>query len=420
MMRSLTGKLGVSIGVYLLVLIIVAAYALASILTLRRDVDFLGTVVLSSVQQSDLYRSTVIRAAGEASVFAAAGIADEYDEALEALEVSRASLAQPDPLLKGEEHHHEPHVQNVQTENSFYDERLHLLSEIESLITALPTADEVQREQIVEEIEDWEEAHEELEERIDALITEELATTMADVNRQQSASIASIGSLLAVCTLFSGIILISVHRLVAQPLQQLSATTTRVARGDFSSKMTVTNADEVGALQQNFNTMTTMLAQQTRDLAQQIQDLDVARMTAEAAQAEVANQLTTITAQHDIIREMSVPVLPVSRETLVMPLVGALDSARLAQVQEQALGRLEATRARRLLLDITGVPVVDSQVAQGLISVVQAARLLGAEVSLVGIRPEVAQAIVGLGLNLGSIRTHSDLQSALVRAGGVR
>ncbi len=65
---------------------------------------------------------------------------------------------------------------------------------------------------------------------------------------------------------------------------------------------------------------------------------------------------------------MSVPVLPVSRQTLVMPLVGALDSARLVQIQEQALGRLAAARARRLLLDITGVPVVDSQVAQGLIS----------------------------------------------------
>jgi rsbT co-antagonist protein RsbR len=124
--------------------------------------------------------------------------------------------------------------------------------------------------------------------------------------------------------------------------------------------------------------------------------------------------------QRDLIREMSVPVLPVSRDTLVMPLVGALDSARLAQIQEQALGRLEATRARRLLLDVTGVPVVDTQVAQGLIRVVQAARLLGAEVTLVGIRPEVAQSIVGLGIDLGGIRTHSDLHNALVPSGGKR
>nr|WP_255603828.1 STAS domain-containing protein [Oscillochloris sp. ZM17-4] len=135
-------------------------------------------------------------------------------------------------------------------------------------------------------------------------------------------------------------------------------------------------------------------------------------------QADEQNLLLTENAQQrDFIREMSVPVLPISSDTLVMPLVGALDSARLAHIQEQALGRLETTRARHLLLDITGVPVVDTQVAQGLIRVVHAARLLGANVTLVGIRPEVAQSIVGLGIDLSGIRTHNTLQSALVQAG---
>ncbi|MCS6842543.1 MAG: STAS domain-containing protein, partial [Roseiflexus sp.] len=138
----------------------------------------------------------------------------------------------------------------------------------------------------------------------------------------------------------------------------------------------------------------------------------------ETAHQQALEQLAIIQRQQETIRELSVPVLPVSRDTLVMPLVGALDSARLIQVQEQALERLAATRARRLLLDITGVPIVDSHVAQGLIRVVQAARLLGAEVTLIGIRPEVAQSIVGLGINLNSIRTSSDLQSALAQKGG--
>jgi anti-anti-sigma regulatory factor len=132
---------------------------------------------------------------------------------------------------------------------------------------------------------------------------------------------------------------------------------------------------------------------------------------------EQARLLTENAQQRDYIREMSVPVLPIRSDTLVMPLVGALDSARLVHIQEQALGRLEATRARHLLLDITGVPVVDTQVAQGLIRVVQSARLLGASVILVGIRPEVAQSIVGLGIDLSGIRTHSTLQSALGQAG---
>ena len=118
--------------------------------------------------------------------------------------------------------------------------------------------------------------------------------------------------------------------------------------------------------------------------------------------------------QRVVIRELSVPVLPISATTLVMPLVGALDSARLANLQEQSLTAIEEYGARRLLLDITGVPVVDTQVAQGLIRVVEAARLLGAEVVLVGVRPEVAQAVVGLGVNLASMRSYSDLRSALL------
>jgi len=96
-----------------------------------------------------------------------------------------------------------------------------------------------------------------------------------------------------------------------------------------------------------------------------------------------------------------------------MPLVGALDSTRLLQIQEQSLQALEHTSARTLVLDITGVPIVDSQVAQGLLVIMQSARLLGATVMLVGVRPEVAQAVVGLGLDLGSVQTFRDLETAL-------
>jgi rsbT co-antagonist protein RsbR len=117
--------------------------------------------------------------------------------------------------------------------------------------------------------------------------------------------------------------------------------------------------------------------------------------------------------QARVIRELSVPILALSNQTLVMPLVGALDTSRLMLLQEQALQTLEHTRVRHLILDITGVPVVDTQVAQGLLSVVQAAGLLGVEVRLVGIRPEVAQTIVGLGLDLTGVRTFRDLRMAL-------
>ena len=132
-----------------------------------------------------------------------------------------------------------------------------------------------------------------------------------------------------------------------------------------------------------------------------------------AAQARLLEEIEN---QRATIKDLAVPVIPISATTLVMPLVGALDSTRLRQLQEQSLHALERTSARTLIFDITGVPVVDTQVAQGLLMTVRAARLLGAHVALVGIRPEVAQAIIGLGLDLSDVSTFSDLQSALDRA----
>lgn len=160
-----------------------------------------------------------------------------------------------------------------------------------------------------------------------------------------------------------------------------------------------------------------MLEQINHELEQRVNqrtaELALALEDVKQHAARQAALLAALEQQRDIIREMSVPVLPVGHDTLIMPLVGALDSARLAQVEEQALERLETSRARRLVLDITGVPTVDAQVAQGLVRVVQAARLLGASTTLVGIRPEVAQSIVNLGLDLSHIHTESDLQNAL-------
>jgi len=110
---------------------------------------------------------------------------------------------------------------------------------------------------------------------------------------------------------------------------------------------------------------------------------------------------------------MSVPVLPVSANAIVIPLIGALDSQRLQMIQEQALQAIERSTTRFVLLDITGVPVVDTHVTQGLLSIVQAARLLGAQVVLVGVRPEVAQTIVTLGLDLRGMLTRQSLQDGI-------
>lgn len=155
-------------------------------------------------------------------------------------------------------------------------------------------------------------------------------------------------------------------------------------------------------------------------VAERTAALKEALTTVTARTSDLQAALAENAQQREVIRALGVPVLPLTHGTLVLPLVGELDAVRLQQVQEQTLRAIEQQAARRAILDITGVPVVDNQVAQGLMRVVEAARLLGAQVTLVGIRPEVAQSIVGLGLDLRNLHTFADLQSALEGAEKIR
>jgi len=198
-----------------------------------------------------------------------------------------------------------------------------------------------------------------------------------------------------------------------RPIIALQTAAGRMAAGDMTSRAAINRHDELGVLAHNFNHMAVAIEQRTRDLENQYAQTEAARQEAETARAQIAEQLATIEQQRSVIRETSVPILPVTENAWVMPLVGALDTARLALVQAQALHTLERSAARYLILDITGVPVVDTQVAQGFIQIVYAARLLGVEVVLVGIRPEIAQTMVGLGIQLPHISTYSSLQSGI-------
>lgn len=117
--------------------------------------------------------------------------------------------------------------------------------------------------------------------------------------------------------------------------------------------------------------------------------------------------------QMDEIAEISTPVIRVWDGILVMPIIGTLDSARNQVVMENLLQEIVETGSSIAILDISGVPAVDSLVAQHLIKTVSATRLMGAECIISGIRPEIAQTIVHLGIDLSSIITKATLASAL-------
>ncbi|MGV3640445.1 MAG: STAS domain-containing protein [Adhaeribacter sp.] len=120
--------------------------------------------------------------------------------------------------------------------------------------------------------------------------------------------------------------------------------------------------------------------------------------------------------QTDEISEISTPVIRVWDGILALPIIGTLDSARTQVVMENLLEQIVATGSRIAILDISGVPTVDSLVAQHLIKTVSATRLMGAECIISGIRAEIAQTIVHLGIDLSNITTKGSLASALKMA----
>ncbi|HZF54416.1 MAG TPA: PAS domain S-box protein [Polyangiaceae bacterium] len=141
-----------------------------------------------------------------------------------------------------------------------------------------------------------------------------------------------------------------------------------------------------------------------------------ARKKAEAEEAHARRQDEIIRAQALAIAELSTPLIPISNEILVMPLVGMMDSMRAKQVMENLLNGLSTSRGQFAIVDITGVSVVDTQVASVLVRAAHAVRLLGAEVILTGIRPEVAQTLVTIGADLSGIITRGTLQSGIAYA----
>lgn len=136
----------------------------------------------------------------------------------------------------------------------------------------------------------------------------------------------------------------------------------------------------------------------------------------QAEQERIALQEQIIAGQEAMLRELSTPLIPLAEGLVAMPLIGGIDSRRAQMVIETLLQGISETRATTAIIDITGVPVVDTQVADALLRAAQAASLLGARIILTGIRPEVAQTLVSLQVDMRGITTHSTLQSGVADA----
>jgi rsbT co-antagonist protein RsbR len=411
MPRTLLQK--VTLGFITVVLLSIAITGLATVsgLAIRNAFHHLITYGITRVDQSNDFTAHLSRAISEAAFFALTRNPTERMHSETALKEARevwAALEQPS---------NQDTPTSVAGFAHMQQRRTALLTTAEQgltrLLNAVESGDSAVMARTFEGLKDLNDELEQLELDSDAAVEEEVATASDIMQESLWRGLFTIGGSLAILILGVLLGLLLLRRFIMQPISILAHGAHLVAEGSFDQVVPVTSQDEIGSLQQAFNHM-------VANLRAQHQMLDERRINAEEAHAALAatyrqieEQLATIQNQRTLLRELSVPVLPLTPTTLVIPLVGTLDNNRLMLLHQQMLQALEQSMAQYVILDLTGVPVVDTQVAQGMIQVTQAARLLGAQTILAGINPAVAQSVVGLGIDVSRITIRRSLQHAI-------
>jgi rsbT co-antagonist protein RsbR len=133
----------------------------------------------------------------------------------------------------------------------------------------------------------------------------------------------------------------------------------------------------------------------------------------EQSKRELQEQLTTIARQQLAIHELSTPTVEVWEDILLLPVIGSLDTQRAQEMTEKLLDRIKQSRSRCIIIDITGVEVVDTTAANSVLKMARASRLLGAMCVLTGVRPEIARTMIELGVGMEGLRTLRTLKDGL-------
>jgi len=184
-------------------------------------------------------------------------------------------------------------------------------------------------------------------------------------------------------------------------ISQLLAVLLRVGAGELVQPLTLhyPETHPVGALTSSLNEM--------------IRSLSEARAKSERYSGELQEKLAAIESQAAAIAELSTPILEVWDGVLCMPIVGIMDNARTAEMARTLLSTIVQTKARLVVLDITGINVMDTQAVDHFLRTARAVRLLGARCVLSGVHPNVSQTIVHMGMDLKGIERHRSMRDAL-------
>jgi len=190
---------------------------------------------------------------------------------------------------------------------------------------------------------------------------------------------------------------------------QIEEVLASVASGSDDERLEIKYEDDLTGVEAAINIL-------IDDLTYELQQSKNMQAEMEGKLSEILEQQKTITQQQDDLLELSSPVSKVWDNILMLPVIGTLDSQRAQVMMENLLQKIVETGCTMAILDITGVPTVDTQVANHLLKTTTSARLLGADCIISGISPAIAQTIVQLGIDLSVIRTKATLQDAMIYA----
>lgn len=196
---------------------------------------------------------------------------------------------------------------------------------------------------------------------------------------------------------------------VKKRIEHIEEVLSSVAAGDLDIRIESDFEDDLTGIEEAINILIEDLTYELKQSISMQNDL-------QEKLKKIQEQQKTIVQQQEDLMELSSPVSKVWDNILILPVIGTLDSQRTQVMMENLLQKIVDTGCTMAILDITGVPTVDTQVANHLLKTVTSARLLGAECIISGISPAIAQTIVHLGIDLSAIKTKATLQDAMIFA----
>jgi anti-anti-sigma regulatory factor len=240
-----------------------------------------------------------------------------------------------------------------------------------------------------------------------------MKASAAAAYEEHEATDSNAALLLGLCAVVAIVFGFFIVRSVTTPLVGAIDIANRIADGDRDIEIEVTTTDETGQLLSAMRDMLGAISeaevlQKESYAAQQKAFEDMKRQQAELEQAN-----EDIKAQTETIQQLTTPLVTLAEGIVMMPLIGVLDTQRSAMMSERLLTAITEQGATIGILDVTGVPTIDTSVARHLMSAVDAAAVLGAEVIITGFSPEAAQTLAQLGVDIDRLRTRGSLQAGL-------